>query len=150
MRGKGAKYTFSDVPRQLQVDRNYMEQMKADILRRAEAISSDEDDEGRDNITDDENPREQGAASVRVTGDGSASSGDEEHDRDLKNDPIAVVEAAYIRDVGLFLRDAKTRRSAARKLLKEDTGWADEQIEGWAIMLEKDVSQPMHSYHTPL
>jgi hypothetical protein len=40
----------------------------------------------------------------------------------------------------VFARDAATRRGKARKELKERTGLGDEQIEGWKVMLERDVS----------
>lgn len=40
----------------------------------------------------------------------------------------------------MFARDAATRRGKARKELKERTGLGDEQIEGWKVMLERDVS----------
>ncbi|KAG9124797.1 hypothetical protein FRC07_010228, partial [Ceratobasidium sp. 392] len=37
-----------------------------------------------------------------------------------------------------FERDAATRRSNRRQNLKAQTGWGDEQIEGWKYMLDKD------------
>jgi hypothetical protein len=72
--------------------------------------------------------------------------------------PEKVLELAYIRDPKLFDRDAQTRRSKGRDELKRQTGtyyryalsvvaviehilgWGDEQIEGWRIMLERNVS----------
>lgn len=54
--------------------------------------------------------------------------------------PETTLELAYIRDPKLFDRDASTRRSKARADLKAQTGWGDEQIEGWKIMLERNVS----------
>ena len=50
-----------------------------------------------------------------------------------------MLEQAYIRDPKLFDRDGQTRRSKARADLKAQTGMTDEQIEGWRIMLERDV-----------
>ncbi|KAL8831232.1 MAG: hypothetical protein Q9191_000979 [Dirinaria sp. TL-2023a] len=38
----------------------------------------------------------------------------------------------------LFGRDAATRRSQARAGLRNDTGWTDEAIEGWATMLQRE------------
>jgi len=52
-----------------------------------------------------------------------------------------LVEEEYIRDKSGFERDAATRRSKARQDLRERTNWADEQIEGWAIMLERNVRE---------
>ena len=50
-----------------------------------------------------------------------------------------MLELAYIQDPKLFDRDGQTRRSKARADLKAQTGYTDEQIEGWKIMLERDV-----------
>jgi activating signal cointegrator complex subunit 2 len=66
-----------------------------------------------------------------------------------------VLELAYIENPKLFDRDSGTRRSKARADLKAKTGmlkasltdaylhyspgWGDEQIEGWKIMLERNV-----------
>jgi len=38
----------------------------------------------------------------------------------------------------IFARDSKTRLSQPRQQLKKETGMTDEQIEGWAVMLERD------------
>lgn len=38
----------------------------------------------------------------------------------------------------LFARDSKTRLSQPRRQLKADTGWTDEQIEGWSLMFNRD------------
>ena len=54
--------------------------------------------------------------------------------------PETLVELAYIQDPSVFNRDAATRRSAARAALRKSTGWSDEQVEGWKVMLERDVS----------
>lgn len=48
---------------------------------------------------------------------------------------------AYIDNPKLFDRDAATRKSKARADLRAQTGWVDEQIEGWRIMLERNVSK---------
>lgn len=53
--------------------------------------------------------------------------------------PDTILELAYIQDPKLFDRDGQTRRSKARADLKAQTGYTDEQIEGWKIMLERDV-----------
>lgn len=39
-----------------------------------------------------------------------------------------------------FARDSATRRSNARSELKSKTGWGDEAIEGWGVMLERDIT----------
>lgn len=64
------------------------------------------------------------------------------------HDPETVLELAFIDDPAVFERDGQTRRSPARADLKARTGWSDEQIEGWRIMLERDV-RPTRSSPTP-
>lgn len=49
------------------------------------------------------------------------------------------LELAYLADPTVFDRDATTRRSSARAKLKERTGMDDSQLEGWKIMLERNV-----------
>lgn len=50
------------------------------------------------------------------------------------------LELAYLADPTVFDRDATTRRSGARAKLKERTGMDDAQLEGWRIMLERNVT----------
>ncbi|KAF8916501.1 hypothetical protein CPB85DRAFT_1216510 [Mucidula mucida] len=124
-------------------DRTFIEQMKADILRRAEAISDDEDETSangdRGIVAFDE---EADLERVKVGGDGEESGEDEDEDEeDIAPQPLApetILELAYIRDPKLFDRDAATKRSKARADLRSQTKWTDEQIEGWRIMLERN------------
>ncbi|KLO09861.1 hypothetical protein SCHPADRAFT_943333 [Schizopora paradoxa] len=132
---------------QTSVDNSFMnEQMKADILRRAAELSDEEDEDeatgGKsaevafedDLDSDDALP---GPGKV-VAGD-EDSSGDEEDEKEITpQDPETILELAYIRSPKVFDRDADTRRSKARADLKAQTGWADEQIEGWRVMLERN------------
>lgn len=100
--------------------------MKAEILRRAEAMSDDSDEEesGRPRALDvidlDDDLDEAGANTIKIQtlGDGEES-GDEEVDP-IK--PETILELAYIRDPKLFDRDAQTRRSKTRADLKQQTG----------------------------
>ncbi|KAJ7640874.1 hypothetical protein DFH06DRAFT_624421 [Mycena polygramma] len=114
-------------------DRTFIEQMKADILRMAEQISDDEEEadegEGKDGDLDLDQNR------VRVAGDGEDSDREEEEEA---LSPETICELAYIRDPKLFERDAQTRRGKPRADLKAQTGWSDEQLEGWKIMLERN------------
>lgn len=149
--------------------------MKADILRRAEEISDDSDEEddagvretgggakgkGRAAALDDDELEDADVVKVR---DGDASDDEEDEDDDEAEDaveaprtPETILELVYIRDAKLFDRDGQTRRSKARADLKAQTGastlyrlrlygltraigMSDEQIEGWRIMLERDV-----------
>lgn len=100
--------------------------MKADILRRAEAMSveDEEDDGGKPIEVEDDLGFED---EVKVIGDGEASDegdGDGEEDAalPLKPRPETILELAYIRDPELFSRDANTRRSKVRSDLKTQTG----------------------------
>jgi activating signal cointegrator complex subunit 2 len=150
-----------------------MEEIKADILRRAEAMTlGGDDDEVPYAATetskwqksamvlayDDEDL--DGESKVKIGGDGEES-GQEEEEREEKRTeegPETILELAYIRDPKLFDRDAMTRRSKGREELRVQTGmqlifhiemaltlliansgWVDEQIEGWRIMLERNV-----------
>ncbi|KAI0828710.1 hypothetical protein BC628DRAFT_1316635 [Trametes gibbosa] len=135
-------------------DRTFIEQMKADILRRAEEISDDEDEDGdgdgaaayggkgkgRDVPFEDE-LEDQDVVRVR---DGDATDDEDEEAEgvaegvETPRSPETVLELAYMRDAKLFDRDGQTRRSKARADLKAQTGMSDEQIEGWKIMLERD------------
>ncbi|THH00876.1 hypothetical protein EW026_g1732 [Hermanssonia centrifuga] len=131
-------------------DRAFIEQMKADILRRAEEVSDSEEEEegpgGRktkgNDLAFEDDLDDEGAVKVR-DGDPSADEGSESEDDGDDGDatskqPETILELAYIRDPKLFDRDAQTKRSKARTDLKAQTGWSDEQIEGWRIMLERN------------
>jgi activating signal cointegrator complex subunit 2 len=101
-------------------DRAAIDQMKADILRRAEAMSDGEEDDDGGKGAEVDHDLDFGDE-VKVIGDGEASSeGDEDEDGvpPLKVAPETVLELAYIRDPELFARDANTRRSTARSELK--------------------------------
>ncbi|KAG5634354.1 hypothetical protein H0H81_002266, partial [Sphagnurus paluster] len=140
-------------------DRTFIEQMKADILRRAEAISDDENEDEeyedpeaygtgstntkRKGVVVAFDEEDDGAGGVKIGGDGEESEGDDDEENKDDAPPKAqstetILELAYIRDPKLFDRDATTRRSKARADLKAQTRWDDEQIEGWRIMLERN------------
>ncbi|EPS40226.1 hypothetical protein H072_5956 [Dactylellina haptotyla CBS 200.50] len=94
--------------------------------------SFDSDDDERDDTYDQEDIG--GAvdntvvdSEVNAVAVNAASEGDEK-----------VLYKALVGDASVFLRDVKTRRSEARKQLKEATGMTDEAIEGWKIMLDRD------------
>ncbi|KAH7910110.1 hypothetical protein BJ138DRAFT_1153612 [Hygrophoropsis aurantiaca] len=129
-------------------DRSYIEQMKADILRRAEAMSDDEEDEAgnsagglRANADADDDTDFDAITQVKVVGDGEESDeeqqeGDGDGDDEEKPDLQTVLELAYIQNANVFDRDA--RKGKARADLKTQTGWSDEQLEGWRIMLDRN------------
>jgi activating signal cointegrator complex subunit 2 len=49
-----------------------------------------------------------------------------------------VLFGAWRSSPEIFARDSKTRLSQPRQQLKRETGMADEQIEGWAVILGRD------------
>lgn len=126
--------------------------MKADILRRAEAISdSESEDDNRISAATDRGTVSKGrtvafeeeldddgssiSGTVKILGDGeesSAATDDEEGEHDLEPDaeeqrkPETILELAYIRDPGLFDRDAQTRRGKGRAELRGVTGMWDD------------------------
>ena len=119
-------------------DRSFMEQMKTDILRRAEAPSDSEDEEVNIfGVTSDHHAKGKSkvrevafdddledVSSVRVAGDGEESSEDEDEDEDEEHEtsPQTIVELAYIANPKVFERDAATRRSKERAALRAQTG----------------------------
>lgn len=118
-------------------DRTFIEEMKADILRRAELISDSEEDDDEQVAGEKAKGRtaayEDGLDEVgRVHGDGEdsagerGSDGEEGEDEDggreeEKQTPETILELAYIHSVAVFERDAATRRSKERVALREAT-----------------------------
>ena len=118
--------------------------MKDDILRRAEAIEDDDEDEQSDvyiqgpisanasnkgkskniEFPDDDDDDDTGlVTNVRILGDGEESDVDnDEEDEEQVKAPETMLELAYLRDPKVFDRDAVTRRSKARTDLKNQTG----------------------------
>ncbi|KAJ7167340.1 hypothetical protein C8R43DRAFT_171813 [Mycena crocata] len=131
-------------------NRTFIEQMKADILRRAEEISDDEDEEethdggkGKMKEHGDDGDLDIDAAltHIKVAGDGEESGGEDNDAEEEALSPETICELAYIRDSKLFDRDAQTKRGKPRTDLKAQTGWSDEQLEGWRIMLERNPNK---------
>ena len=116
--------------------------MKADILRRAEEISDDEDEgypfpqfasenkaKSKNKVTDDKQDvldfdYDGGHVKLRVGGDGEDTSEDDDDSEGEQENrsPKTIIELAYLRDPALFGRDAATRRSKAREELRVQTG----------------------------
>ncbi|EJC98289.1 uncharacterized protein FOMMEDRAFT_114485 [Fomitiporia mediterranea MF3/22] len=124
-------------------DRAFLDQMKADILRRAAELS---DSDGEEVDAEDEDLESVLDGAVKVIGDGEGSGEGSEEDEEGEGEaqapappqtPETICELAYIKDPSVFDRDSFTRRSKSRADLKAQTGWSDEQLEGWRIMLEK-------------
>jgi len=107
--------------------------MKADILRRAQAIlEQEEDDDGV--LPDQPNERvvfspedeleEAETLKIKVIGDSDENdeSDSEELEEESQSTPETILELAWMRDAKLFGRDAATRRSESRMQLRKDTG----------------------------
>ncbi|KAL5522498.1 hypothetical protein ACEPAG_8514 [Sanghuangporus baumii] len=125
-------------------DRGFLDQMKADILRRAAELTDSDDEDGQDvdELDDLGSVLDSG---VKVVADREDIEGesDEDEDEDTEGEthsqtPETICELAYLKDPKLFDRNVETRRSKARADLKAQTGWTDEQLEGWRIMLERN------------
>ncbi|PNY28869.1 Activating signal cointegrator 1 complex subunit 2 [Tolypocladium capitatum] len=99
---------------------------KAAILSALAAFDSDDDE--RDDTYD--------AADVG----GTVDSTNQEADGVTDGNEEALFRAYQV-DGRVFDRDAATRRGAARTKLREETGMADEAIEGWSVMLTRNPQQ---------
>ncbi|KAL7805839.1 hypothetical protein V8C44DRAFT_360877 [Trichoderma aethiopicum] len=97
---------------------------KAAILSALAAL--DPDDDERDDTYD--------AADVGGTVDAGSSQEEADGNEEL-------LFRAFQGDSSVFGRDAETRRSGARGKLRDETGMADEAIEGWAVMLQRNPAQ---------
>lgn len=99
---------------------------KAAILSALAAL--DPDDDERDDTYD--------AADVG----GTVDTGDQEANG-VNDSNEELLFRAFQADSRIFARDADTRRSATRGKLRDETGMADEAIEGWAVMLQRNPAQ---------
>ncbi len=112
--------------------------LKAAILARAEAESSDEDEEWNpfaapartvgveDELDLDEDGRETRAAS------------DDEDDAEAKMRERMLLRHYVEQGASSFGSDAAARRSAERQKLRDATGWSDDLLESWAVMLDRN------------
>ncbi len=140
-------------------------ELKAAIIARAEAADEDEEAEEEWNPfasepqrtvgVEDEldldywgNERERGAAPRRAPHDDDEDIDDDNLGREAaaageEVDPAKMRERLLLRHYvqfgsHSFSSDAGTRRSDARKTLKAQTGWSDDLIESWAVMLDRN------------
>ncbi|KAL7951425.1 hypothetical protein V8C42DRAFT_304065 [Trichoderma barbatum] len=99
---------------------------RAAILSALAAL--DPDDDERDDTYD--------AADVG----GTVDAGNQEADG-VNDSNEELLFRAFQADLRIFARDAETRRSATRVKLRDETGMADEAIEGWAVILQRNPTQ---------
>ncbi|KAL6899006.1 hypothetical protein GGI43DRAFT_76452 [Trichoderma evansii] len=119
--GKNPEKTADDILKDKSTAPN-----KAAILSALAAL--DPDDDERDDTYD--------AADVG----GTVDTGDQEANG-VNDSNEELLFRAFQADIRIFARDADTRRSATRGKLRNETGMADEAIEGWAVMLQRTPAQ---------
>lgn len=71
---------------------------------------------------------------------GTVDTGDQEANG-VNDSNEELLFRAFQADIRIFARDADTRRGATRGKLRDETGMADEAIEGWAVMLQRNPTQ---------
>jgi activating signal cointegrator complex subunit 2 len=129
--------------------------MKRDILRRvekmeeaeAELFEEEEARSRRGKDMHDDNEIGVGTSAmgrIRLLGDGESDTDSSESNESSGAGPKpldaeTIIEQAYLRDASVFDWNANTRRGKGRVELRNLTGWADEQVEGWSVMLERTV-----------
>lgn len=119
--GKNPEKTADDILKDKSTAPN-----KAAILSALAAL--DPDDDERDDTYD--------AADVG----GTVDTGDQEANG-VNDSNEELLFRAFQADIRIFARDAETRRGATRAKLRDETGMADEAIEGWAVMLQRTPAQ---------
>ncbi|CDW99585.1 hypothetical protein [Sporisorium scitamineum] len=131
-------------------------ELKAAILARAEAADDDEAEEEwnpfaqghptvgvEDELDLDYEGRERSSAPRRAAHDDEELEEDDEGAATSNEEQARMRERMLLRHYvqhgsGSFSADASTRRSDARQRLKEQTGWSDDLIESWAVMLDRN------------
>lgn len=122
---RGRKDKLSQIPTGEEHSRG-----KAAIMAALAAFDSDDDE--RDDTYD--------VADVGGTVDDTLDT-DERRRRPQGEPQEELLFSAWKDSKELFARDSKTRISQHRRELKASTGWTDEQIEGWGLMLSRDPTR---------
>lgn len=131
-------------------------ELKATILARAEAADDDEADEEwnpfaepqrtvgvEDELDLDYDGRERGPVPRRTDDDDDDDDNEHEGGESGGDAATRARERLLLRHYvqfgsSSFSADASTRRSDTRKRLKDQTGWSDDLIESWAVMLDRN------------
>lgn len=122
---RGRKDKISNVPTGDEHSRS-----KAAIMAALAAFDSDDDE--RDDTYD--------VADVGGTVDATLDT-DERRRRPQGEPNEEMLFSVWKDSKELFARDSKTRISQHRRELKANTGWTDEQIEGWGLMLSRNPAR---------
>ncbi|KAF2667187.1 hypothetical protein BT63DRAFT_427586 [Microthyrium microscopicum] len=106
---------------------------KAAILAALAAFDADDDE--RDDTYDD--------TDVGGTVDTSVDTADrpDPSSAPVDNSAERLLYTTWKSDASVFARDYGTRHSVRRSNLKQQTGWTDEALEGWAIMLTREPAR---------
>lgn len=80
-------------------------------------------------------------SSCRRRGNGLTGQKTRKPSKEAVYDPDLQIklELTYLTNPAIFDRDGATRRSEGRMKLKDRTGMDDGQLEGWRVMLERNV-----------
>ncbi|ODQ77850.1 hypothetical protein BABINDRAFT_163229 [Babjeviella inositovora NRRL Y-12698] len=107
---------------------------KATLTAALRLIYENDEDEPDDTYAD----QEKTSGEAVETRSGRISVQDDSRNVSSKIDQIeAVLWGVFKKDQGLLLEKVH-RKAKARKEIRDVTGWTDEQIEGWARMLERN------------
>lgn len=157
----GKKLNGATQAEQMDQGREFMtSEMKEEIIRRAEE-ESDEEEEGEAFLEDfEEVPRRGMGVRDGIGGDGEEDEmprpapvvrrslmmhpADHLQAKQSPNNPITpaiatLLQSIYLKTPELFGSTSIVRRSKPRVALREQTGLDDQMLEGWRIMLERDV-----------
>lgn len=119
-----------------------MQEEKANILQRIYDMYDDEYDDTYDSINEVSGP----VGLEDVQDDESAIDVVRRETKEVV-DPGIIYESdlvhAFVENRQLFARTSAARKSPERAALRERTKMTDEQLEGWAIMLDKNVGLEM-------
>ncbi|GMM54489.1 Cue3 protein [Maudiozyma humilis] len=106
-------------------------------LTRALELLYDKDDDERDDTYDEaEIDRSKTSGKVAIDDDSNDNAEIEEKKEESRYDKIEGYLWNLLKEDATLFERAK-RGSKIRKTMKQDTTWSDEQIEGWARMLQK-------------
>lgn len=124
-------------------DKSFIQAEKKNVLQRVVDMYDDDYDDTYDDIND--------AGTMPDRGEGGDAALDivkkkqqEALDPGVPNESVLV--HAYVEHPDLFTRNGTTRKSTKRAELRQKTGMTDEQLEGWAIMFNRNVSYLIFVY----
>jgi hypothetical protein len=117
-------------------DKSFIQSEKKNVLQRVVDMYDDDYDDTYDDINDAGLPADNG-------GDGDAAldivkKKQQVVDPGVENESILV--HTFVENPDIFVRNGTARKSTKRAELRKRTAMTDEQLEGWAIMFNRNVS----------